>query len=119
MGAVPHRQTGGDRDAYGTIEAESYDAQSGAVTEATSDWGGGSNLGALANGDWVQYKGVKFGSSAATQFKARVASGAAAGVSGLVEVRLDSRGNAPVGSFAVGDRAAGRRGARSRRTSPR
>ncbi|WP_031049471.1 glycoside hydrolase family 16 protein [Streptomyces sp. NRRL F-5650] len=95
--------TGGDRDAYGTIEAESYDAQSGTMTESTSDSGGGRNLGALANGDWAQYKGVKFGSSPATQFKARVASGAPAGVSGLVEVRLDSRTSTPIGSFAVGN----------------
>ncbi|MDN3246520.1 beta-glucanase (GH16 family) [Streptomyces sp. DSM 42143] len=95
--------TDGDRDAYSAIEAESYDAQSGTMTEGTSDSGGGRNLGALANGDWVQYKGVKFGSSPATQFKARVASGAPAGVSGLVEVRLDSRTSTPVGSFAVGN----------------
>ncbi|MBZ6196194.1 carbohydrate-binding protein [Streptomyces olivaceus] len=95
--------TGGDRDAYSAVEAESYDAQSGTTTEGSSDSGGGSNLGALANGDWVQYKGVKFGTSASTQFKARVASGAAAGVSGLVEVRLDSRTATPVGSFAVGN----------------
>ncbi|MFD5448415.1 glycoside hydrolase family 16 protein [Streptomyces sp. NPDC003470] len=92
----------GDRDAYGTVQAESYDAQSGTMTEATSDAGGGQNLGALANGDWAQYKGVNFGSVPATQFTARVASGAASGVSGLVEVRLDSRSSTPVGSFAVG-----------------
>ncbi|GGS33441.1 glycoside hydrolase family 16 protein [Streptomyces griseoviridis] len=92
----------GNRDAYGTIQAESYDAQSGVLAETTSDTGGGQNLGALANGDWAQYKGVNFGSTAATQFTARVASGAAAGVSGLVEVRLDSRTATPVGSFAVG-----------------
>lgn len=30
-----------------------------------------------------------------------MASGAASGVSGLVEVRLDSRTNAPIGSFAL------------------
>ncbi|SDC56168.1 glycoside hydrolase family 16 protein [Streptomyces prasinopilosus] len=92
----------GQRDAYGTIQAESFDAQSGAITEATSDSGGGRNVGALANGDWLQFKGVDFGTPAARQFSARVASGAPAGVSGLVEVRLDSRGNAPVGSFSVG-----------------
>ncbi|MDX3797513.1 glycoside hydrolase family 16 protein [Streptomyces sp. AK04-3B] len=91
----------GSRDAYGTIQAESYDSQSGTITESTSDTGGGQNIGALANGDWALYKGVKFGSSAATQFRARVAGGAAGGVSGLVEVRLDSRSAAPVGSFAV------------------
>ncbi|MFH9127148.1 glycoside hydrolase family 16 protein [Streptomyces griseoaurantiacus] len=91
----------GSRDAYGTIQAESFDSQSGTITESTSDSGGGQNIGALANGDWALYKGVKFGSSAAHQFQARVASGAGAGVSGLVEVRLDSRSAAPIGSFAL------------------
>ncbi|BFO17305.1 hypothetical protein SHKM778_36930 [Streptomyces sp. KM77-8] len=49
--------TPGSRDAYGTIQAESYDGQSGAMTESTSDSGGGQNVGALANGDWLQFKG--------------------------------------------------------------
>lgn len=91
----------GNRDAYSTIQAESHDSQSGTFVEATSDSGGGQNIGAIANGDWALYKGVNFGSTAATQFVARVASGAGAGVSGLVEVRLDSRSNAPIGSFAL------------------
>ncbi|MGV9639701.1 glycoside hydrolase family 16 protein [Streptomyces sp. NPDC003514] len=91
----------GNRDAYSAIQAESFDGQSGVYTESTSDTGGGQNIGALANGDWALYKGVNFGSTAARQFVARVASGAASGVSGLVEVRLDSRGNAPIGSFAL------------------
>lgn len=93
----------GSRDAYGTIQAESYDGQSGTMRESTSDSGGGQNVGALANGDWLQFKGVRFGSNPARQFSARVASGAGAGISGLVEVRLDSRSNAPIGSFAVGN----------------
>jgi beta-glucanase (GH16 family) len=93
----------GNRDAYSAIQAESYDGQGGVTTESTSDSGGGQNIGSLAGGDWALYKGVDFGSTAATQFVARVASGAASGVSGLVEVRLDSRGNAPVGGFAVGN----------------
>ncbi|MFJ6539597.1 glycoside hydrolase family 16 protein [Streptomyces sp. NPDC091385] len=95
--------SGGSRDAYGTIQAESYDSQSGTTTESTTDSGGGQDLGYVSNGDWAQYKGVDFGSAPATQFKARVASGAPDGVSGLVEVRLDSRSNAPIGSFAVGN----------------
>ncbi|MGV9342339.1 glycoside hydrolase family 16 protein [Streptomyces sp. NPDC003688] len=95
--------SGGGRDAYGTIQAESYDSQSGTTTESTTDTGGGQDLGYVSNGDWALYKGVDFGSTPATQFKARVASGAADGVSGLVEVRLDSRSNAPIGSFAVGN----------------
>lgn len=93
----------GNRDAYSPIQAESYDAQSGVLTEATTDTDGGQNLGSLANGDWALYKGVTFGSTAATQFVARVASGAPTGVSGLVEVRLDDRNNPPIGSFAVGN----------------
>ncbi|MFF3982138.1 glycoside hydrolase family 16 protein [Streptomyces sp. NPDC001828] len=97
----PTTPPSGNRDAYGTIQAESYDQQSGVVQETTTDSGGGQDLGSLANGDWALYKGVNFGTTAARQFSARVASGAAAGVSGLVEVRLDSRSNAPIGSFAV------------------
>ncbi|GAA3572939.1 glycoside hydrolase family 16 protein [Streptomyces osmaniensis] len=93
----------GNRDAYSAIQAESYDSQGGVGTESTSDSGGGQNIASLSNGDWALYRGVNFGSSAARQFVGRVASGAASGVSGLVEVRLDSRGNAPVGSFAVGN----------------
>ncbi|MEU6552220.1 glycoside hydrolase family 16 protein [Streptomyces sp. NPDC046915] len=91
----------GNRDAYGAIQAESYDSQSGTSTETTTDTGGGQDLGYLANGDWALYKGVDFGSTAARQFYGRVASGAASGVSGLVEVRLDSPSNSPIGSFAV------------------
>lgn len=91
----------GNRDAYSAVQAESFDSQSGTLTETTTDTGGGQNIGALANGDWALYKGVNFGSTAATQFRARVASGAAGGVSGLVEVRLDSRTATPVGSFAL------------------
>jgi hypothetical protein len=93
--------TSGTVSAYGTIQAESYSAQSGAVSETTTDTGGGSDMGYLANGDWLQYNNVAFTSTAATQFKARVASGAASGVSGLVEVRLDSSTATPVGSFSV------------------
>ncbi|KOG41560.1 glycoside hydrolase family 16 protein [Streptomyces resistomycificus] len=91
----------GNRDAYAAIQAESYDGQSGTTAETTSDTGGGQNIGSIANGDWALFRGVNFGSTAATQFVARVASGAAGGVSGLVEVRLDSRTNAPVGSFSL------------------
>ncbi|MEU4170171.1 glycoside hydrolase family 16 protein [Streptomyces sp. NPDC026665] len=91
----------GNRDAYSAIQAESYDSQSGVVTETTTDSGGGQDIGTIANGDYALYKGVNFGSSAATQFHGRVASGAAGGVSGLVEVRLDSRTSTPVASFAL------------------
>jgi hypothetical protein len=92
---------GGSHSAYSMIEAESYNAQSGTQTEVTSDTGGGQDVGWITNGDWLQYNGVDFGGAPGTQFQARVASGAAGGVSGLIEVRLDSRSNAPIGSFAL------------------
>lgn len=94
--------TGGG-SAYGTIQAESYAQSGGIQTEATADAGGGQNIGWISNGDWAAYPNVDFGSSPARQFSARVASGAGGGVSGLVEVRLDSRSSAPIGSFAVGN----------------
>lgn len=54
----------------------------------------------LASGDWLEYPNVDFGSGA-SQFDARVASGAGHGISGLVEVVLDNPDNPPIGSFAV------------------
>jgi hypothetical protein len=94
---------GGQRDAYSTIQAESSNAQSGTQTEETSDSGGGQNVGWISNGDFLQFNNVNFGSNPARQFSARVASGAGGGVSGLVEVRLDSRTSPPIGSFAIGN----------------
>ncbi|WP_344968042.1 glycoside hydrolase family 16 protein [Salinactinospora qingdaonensis] len=91
----------GGVDARSTIQGEDYQAQSGTVLEATSDTGGGQNVAQIGDGDWLRFDGVDFGSTAARQFKARVASGAAGGVSGLVEVRLDSRTAAPVATFAI------------------
>ncbi|GAA4878249.1 glycoside hydrolase family 64 protein [Kitasatospora terrestris] len=92
--------TGGAVSAFATVQAESYRAQSGSQTEACSDTGGGSDVGWLANGDWLRYT-LDFGSTGATRFDARVASGAAAGVSGLVQVRLGSPTATPIGSFAL------------------
>ena len=92
---------GGGGSAYVTIQAESFQQQSGVIVEGTTDTGGGQNIGAIANGDWVLFQARDFGSTPATQFVARAASGAGGGVSGLVEVRLDSRSNPPIGSFAI------------------
>ena len=107
----------GNRDAYSAIQAESYDSQSGTSTETTTDTGGGQDIGSLANGDWALYKGVNFGSTAATQFVARVACGAAAGsavwsrcASTAVRAHRSAASRSPTP-------AAGRAGGRSRRTS--
>jgi beta-glucanase (GH16 family) len=91
--------SGSTVSAYATIQAEAYQGQSGVRTESCSE--GGLNLAFLANGDWARYDRVDFGSAGPRDFVARVASGAAGGVSGLVEVRLGSPTAAPIGSFAV------------------
>lgn len=91
--------TGSVISAYSTIEAEAFNAQSGVQVESCEE--GGQNISYVANGDWVRFDRVDFGSTPPADFVARVASGAADGVSGLVEVRLDSPTATPIGSFAV------------------
>jgi hypothetical protein len=93
--------TTGTYSAYSRIEAESCSNQSGILTQATTDIGGGQNLSSIGNNDWALYQGVDFGTTRATQFVARVASGATGGASGLVEIRLDSLDAAPIGTFAI------------------
>jgi len=95
--------TGGTVSATSTIQGEAYNAQSGTITENCTDSGCGQDIGAIGNGDWLQYNNVNFGSSPLSQFKARVASGAGAGVTGLVEVHLDNLSNPAIGSFALGN----------------
>ncbi|MFC7527737.1 carbohydrate-binding protein [Actinoplanes sp. GCM10030250] len=92
--------SGSVRDAYARIEAESYNSASAVQVESCSE--GGQDVGYIANGDWLQFNNVDFGNGGVRDFVARVASGAGSGVSGLVEVRIDSRSNAPIGSFAFG-----------------
>ncbi|MDT0261838.1 glycoside hydrolase family 16 protein [Jatrophihabitans lederbergiae] len=94
---------GGGGSATATTQAEAYNAQSGTATEACSDTGGGQDVGNIGNGDWLQYNNTDFGTTALHTINARVASGAASGVSGIVEVHLDSLSNAAVGSFSVGN----------------
>jgi hypothetical protein len=88
------------------ISADCYTGSAGSisVTSATGDTNpsgvDGNQVAQLASSDYLEYPGINFGSGS-RQFDARVASGAAGGVSGLVEVVLDNPSNPPVGSFAV------------------
>ncbi len=75
--------------------------QGGRYCRHTSDSGGGQDVGGIAGGDWLRYDNVDFGATPATQFHARLASGAGYGISGLVEVRLDSLSNTPIGTLAI------------------
>jgi hypothetical protein len=91
----------GTRDAFTVIQAGSYTAQAGARAERCSDVGGGQDVGYLAQGDWLAYDMVDFGSVGATQFFLRFASDLPAGMSGAVEVRLDALDHSPVLSVPV------------------
>jgi hypothetical protein len=93
--------TSGSTSARMPIQAERFAAQFGTSTEPTSDAGGGQDVGWVGNGDWLRYDRVDFGSTPLTQFVARVASGAQDGVSGVVEVHLDTSASPSVGSFAI------------------
>jgi hypothetical protein len=87
------------------ISADCFSSSQGSIsvtstTDANPSGVDGNQVQQLSNGDYLEYTNVNFGSGS-NQFDARVASGASAGVSGLVEVVLDNPSNSPVGSFAV------------------
>jgi hypothetical protein len=89
------------------ISADCFTSSQGTIsvtstTDANPSGVDGNQVAQLSNGDYLEYANVNFGSGS-SQFHARVASGAAAGVSGLVEVVLDNPSSAPVGTFAVGN----------------
>jgi hypothetical protein len=87
--------------AFSRIQAAAYSSNNGTQTQATTDADGGTDVGWIHNGEWLGYNNVDFGSTGATQFIARVASGAATGISGSVQVALDSPTAAPIGGFSV------------------
>jgi Beta-1,3-glucanase/Carbohydrate binding module (family 6) len=93
-------QSGSPRSAASITRAESFTSSNGTNTEPCSDVGGGRDVGWIANGDWLRFDSIDFGSGM-SQFKTRVASGAPEGVSGLVNVVLDNLTAPPVASLAV------------------
>lgn len=93
----------GGIDAYTPIQAESATNQQGTEYEDTGDEGGGQNVGWVNNGDWLRYEQVNFGTTPATRFAARVASDVGGGVTGRIDLRLDSPTAAPIGGLTVGN----------------
>lgn len=87
------------RNAFSTLQAESFDARSGVTVVACDE--GGKAISTIASGDWVRYDNIDFGSSKPIDFVARVASGLTGGGSGLVQVRLGSPSSTPIGDFAI------------------
>jgi chitinase len=56
------------------IQAESYSSMNGIQTEATTDTGGGLNVGYADTGDWMAYSNVNFPTSGSYVIEYRVAS---------------------------------------------
>jgi arabinoxylan arabinofuranohydrolase len=78
-------------------EAETIAWESGVQTEVTSDTGGGMDVTAIDNGDYIKVRSVDF-SAGATSFDARVASN---GSGGSIELHLDSLTGTVIGTCAV------------------
>jgi GH18 family chitinase len=56
------------------IQAENYSAMSGILTEATTDTGGGLNVGYADTGDWMAYYNINFPTTGSYLIEYRVAS---------------------------------------------
>jgi len=83
------------RSAFNQIEAETYNEQSGILTEQCGE--GGRAVAYIENGDYVVYYKVDF-ASGAVGFEARAASGTDGG---NIEVRLDSSTGLLIGTIEV------------------
>ncbi|WP_228562786.1 carbohydrate-binding protein [Catenulispora rubra] len=95
--------SGSSGNAFAPIAGIEHTSCWGLTTESTADdpsRGGNQDLGNLANGAWAEYPKVNFGTGG-SQFFGRVASGAVAGISGLVKVHLDNLSSAPVSVFEI------------------
>jgi hypothetical protein len=84
---------------YAVLQAEAATELAGVEAQDTEDEGGGKNIGWINRNDYLRFDNFEFGEVAATKAKLRLASGA--GITGRVEIRLDSRENAPVGEVGV------------------
>lgn len=81
------------------IQASSYSAQKGLVTENTSDSTGQYDLGYITNGAWVSYPNVDFGASGSIgKVNVRTASG---GGGGTATFYLDSMSSTPIATVTL------------------
>jgi len=85
-----------------TVTASTYAAaSSGVMTQATSDTGGGDNVGWLGNGSWLEYTGVNFGSGLTGQVATRLASGLGDSDLGTISFRIGSLTATPFATVTV------------------
>jgi Carbohydrate binding module (family 6)/F5/8 type C domain len=84
-----------------TITASTYAAaSSGVATQATSDTGGGDNVGWIGNGAWLEYTGVNFGSGY-PQIEARLASAVSGTDIGTISFEIGSLTATPFATIEV------------------
>lgn len=79
-----------------TIEAESFSAMFGVVTEATADTGGGQNVGGIATGEWMTYSGINVPADGNYKITYRIASPYNSG-----KIALHSAANVELGRVSV------------------
>jgi hypothetical protein len=84
-----------------TVTASQYTAQNSTGTEATSDTGGGNDVGWINSASWLEYTGVNFGSGLSGNVQARVASAVTGTNIGTVQFRLDSLTATPFATVNV------------------
>jgi Carbohydrate binding module (family 6)/Ricin-type beta-trefoil lectin domain/Putative Ig domain len=85
-----------------TVTASTYaTASSGVMTQATSDTGGGDNVGWIGNGSWLEYTGVNFGSALTGEVEVRLASAVSGTDIGTIQFRLGSETAAPFATVDV------------------
>jgi hypothetical protein len=85
-----------------TVTASGYAAaSSGVMTQATSDTGGGDNVGWIGNGAWLEYSGVNFGSSLTGPVVARIASAASGTDIGTISFAVGSLTATPFATIEV------------------
>jgi hypothetical protein len=85
-----------------TVTASTYAAaSSGVATQATSDTGGGDNVGWIGNGSWLEYTGVNFGSSGYPQIEARLASALSGTDIGTISFEIGSLTATPFATIEV------------------
>jgi hypothetical protein len=85
-----------------TVTASDYAAaSSGVMTQATSDTGGGDNVGWIGNGAWLEYTGVNFGSSLTGQVVARMASAVSGTDIGTISFSIGSQTATPFATIEV------------------
>ncbi|MBN2161990.1 MAG: carbohydrate-binding protein, partial [Pontiellaceae bacterium] len=93
--SAPIAIVGSYRNPFVRNKADEFDAQSGVLTENSSEEG--SNICNIENGDWVSFNALDFGSGAKT-VELRVAS---ATEGGTIEIYLDRVDSKPVGTCKV------------------